>query len=78
VRRVTLVELLICLLGWCAAAGGQWKPYTVLELHGREGTINRPAQFQIVTESWQQVAAGSRWRRCRTSFICLRRTGCSC
>ncbi len=34
-----------------------WQPHVVRQLNGRAGQIRLPAQFQIVTQSWNRVVA---------------------
>ncbi|MBP7431897.1 MAG: exo-alpha-sialidase, partial [Candidatus Hydrogenedentes bacterium] len=38
-------------------AGGGWKPHAVRQRNGAAGFIEVPAQFQVVTESWNRVVA---------------------
>jgi len=56
-RRLILVESLISLLCLYWVGWRQWRPHTVVELNGKAGAIKLPGKFQIVTESWRQVAA---------------------
>lgn len=49
---VTLAPLLAA-----SAFAGEWKPHQVCQINGTEGDVRLPAQFQIVTESWNRVAA---------------------
>jgi hypothetical protein len=34
-----------------------WKPHEIRQMNGKGGEIRLPAQFQIVTESWNRVVA---------------------
>ena len=49
--------LSVVLLLATTAIAGQWKPHEVRQINGTAGDVRLPAQFQIVTESWNRVVA---------------------
>ena len=49
--------LSVVLLLATTAGAGDWKPHEVRQINGPAGDVRLPAQFQIVTESWNRVVA---------------------
>ena len=63
VTKVDFLVLRLCyrsgalLLLAATAMAGDWKPHEVRQINGPTGDVRLPAQFQIVTESWNRVVA---------------------
>ena len=49
--------MLVVFLAFVSRGWGQWKPHSIRQLNGHSGVITLPADFQIVSESWNRVAA---------------------
>ena len=57
-RNGTLGCLALSLvLSRVATGAGAWKPHEVRQINGTAGEVRLPAQFQIMTESWNRVVA---------------------